>query len=722
RLWDGPSAELTTIGQLMGTLDYMAPEQAESPESVDYRADLYAIGATLFRLLTGRPPLAAVPGLSPLAKLRLLSSTRAPRLDTVRPDAPAELADLVESLLQRDPSQRPASALHVTEQLATFTTDSNLSALITQAIELEHEQPASVEHSPYSFVAPVQLVEKRSADRDRRRRNWFIAVCLVPLFALAAVLIKIETDKGQLVIESEVAQATIALTQDGQPVESLQITTGTDTTRLAAGKYEIKLDAGSDQVSLDKQTIEIRRGETVIARIRRDEKSAPAIASDKREPTYQELPLSYWLSRLNERDPQSLTQALIAIKALVSRSTSKEIQLRLLDAVRDFYGSDAPQAQMYLEHMVGIVSACTPSRYEFAELLIPILEALSPEVQAKLIGSGEIAAMELPQIWEWLLKRQRDGQLVPDVRNTAVNQLASRLNNRNMAPAWRNRTADTIRQLGGLPRLHLFAMPISPTGESLLWPSEYAELLEAMAIDTLIAEDASDQDVLLAIIQLKLPQYDNKRLAEMPKRKQLVAALARRLRTQLDTDRLDRLTNCLNVPIGLIDAGTPKKASYPFKLGIRYGKQELSITTNLLDLIHRLGVQDQMLDEITLIVDRLNDDVAKWLSTKYLILRDVPVISWPSIPIEDGIVTKYVIWFEAVRLLPEPVRSERAWRVVSQEMWMNALIQDLRLDDNGKIGIVLNPHLKAIDTNQDGVLSVGELEGLLPKPKAADFE
>ncbi len=53
-LWDEASAELTTVGQLMGTIDYMAPEQAERAESVDYRADLYALGATLFRLLCGR--------------------------------------------------------------------------------------------------------------------------------------------------------------------------------------------------------------------------------------------------------------------------------------------------------------------------------------------------------------------------------------------------------------------------------------------------------------------------------------------------------------------------------------------------------------------------------------------------------------------------------------------------------------------------------------------
>ncbi len=47
-LWDEVSAELTTVGQLMGTLDYMAPEQAERPDAVDYRADLYSLGQRCF--------------------------------------------------------------------------------------------------------------------------------------------------------------------------------------------------------------------------------------------------------------------------------------------------------------------------------------------------------------------------------------------------------------------------------------------------------------------------------------------------------------------------------------------------------------------------------------------------------------------------------------------------------------------------------------------------
>lgn len=53
--------DLTTVGQLMGTIDYMAPEQGDNSHDVDARADVYSLGATLFKLLTGTAPYESEP-------------------------------------------------------------------------------------------------------------------------------------------------------------------------------------------------------------------------------------------------------------------------------------------------------------------------------------------------------------------------------------------------------------------------------------------------------------------------------------------------------------------------------------------------------------------------------------------------------------------------------------------------------------------------------------
>jgi serine/threonine protein kinase len=102
-----PSAELTLKGICLGTLEYMAPEQAEDAARADQRSDLFSLGATLFHLLTGQ---LHVSGSSYVHCLtRLLTAPPCPLLDA-RADLPAGLAAVVDRLRARDPDDRPATA------------------------------------------------------------------------------------------------------------------------------------------------------------------------------------------------------------------------------------------------------------------------------------------------------------------------------------------------------------------------------------------------------------------------------------------------------------------------------------------------------------------------------------------------------------------------------------------------------------------------------------
>jgi serine/threonine protein kinase len=69
----------TSLGRLLGTLDYMAPEQAVDQDRLDFRADIYSLGATLFYLLMGQPPHGSHTGRSLVGQLRALASAEAPR-------------------------------------------------------------------------------------------------------------------------------------------------------------------------------------------------------------------------------------------------------------------------------------------------------------------------------------------------------------------------------------------------------------------------------------------------------------------------------------------------------------------------------------------------------------------------------------------------------------------------------------------------------------------
>ncbi|MCC6213688.1 MAG: AAA family ATPase [Polyangiaceae bacterium] len=104
----------TRAGDLVGTPAYMAPEQARGDATVDARSDIYSLGATLFELVSGRPPHV---GPTPIATLARLVTTPAPRLSELRRDTPPILDELTSQMLETAPERRPASAGDVARAL-----------------------------------------------------------------------------------------------------------------------------------------------------------------------------------------------------------------------------------------------------------------------------------------------------------------------------------------------------------------------------------------------------------------------------------------------------------------------------------------------------------------------------------------------------------------------------------------------------------------------------
>ena len=101
---------LTESGMYMGTIDYMAPEQAEDSHRVDHRADVYSLGCTLHYLLTGREPF---PGETVLKRLMAHQERPVPSLRAARPDVSPKLDATFQKMLAKRPDDRPASMTEV---------------------------------------------------------------------------------------------------------------------------------------------------------------------------------------------------------------------------------------------------------------------------------------------------------------------------------------------------------------------------------------------------------------------------------------------------------------------------------------------------------------------------------------------------------------------------------------------------------------------------------
>ena len=114
------SASVTQTGRVMGTVDYMSPEQARDAKTVDLRADIYSLGCTLFFLSTGKPP---APGGSAAEKL-LWHQTEPPiSLSTAGANSTAQLDALVLRMMAKQVDERPLSMHDVADELEQCADD-----------------------------------------------------------------------------------------------------------------------------------------------------------------------------------------------------------------------------------------------------------------------------------------------------------------------------------------------------------------------------------------------------------------------------------------------------------------------------------------------------------------------------------------------------------------------------------------------------------------------
>jgi serine/threonine protein kinase/formylglycine-generating enzyme required for sulfatase activity len=254
---------MTQEGSLLGTPDYIAPEQVRDTHGADIRSDIYSLGCTFYALLAGRPPF---PTGNAIEKV-MSHLERAPQpISEIRADVPGELVQVLERMIAKDPADRYQTPEEAVLALTPFMEDNN---------------PVNMAKSDSTAIEPMPAGARSRS--PRRRRPLLIATIGVTLVALAGFVIYLVTDKGEIAIVSEDPNVEITISNGGKVVNILDAKTKTKAT-FNTGDYSISLSGSAPNVKIEgPTTFHLYRGESRIVTIRSVNQGERRIVEPKKE-------------------------------------------------------------------------------------------------------------------------------------------------------------------------------------------------------------------------------------------------------------------------------------------------------------------------------------------------------------------------------------------------------------------------------------------------------
>ena len=250
-------SQLTQVGAIVGTPQYMSPEQA-AKTAVDHRSDLFSLGCVLYRMATGCAPFV---GSNHAAVLDAVVNDQPPTPAKLRRQLPTKLSELIMQLLSKRREERPATAAAVVETI--------------ERIESSLQQLEPTKNHP--VPAPQHVTAAKSASAPPRRIPPVALVALafailVPLSYCAYTVI-VSLTHGQLVIEADDQEVEVTVRHsDGEPIVEIVDPETNRRIYLKPGEYQLDVTVrdGEDETTFTTDRLTLKRGETEILNVRRE--------------------------------------------------------------------------------------------------------------------------------------------------------------------------------------------------------------------------------------------------------------------------------------------------------------------------------------------------------------------------------------------------------------------------------------------------------------------
>ena len=301
----GFGRDLTGSNKMLGTPDYIAPEQILDAAKADIRADIYSLGCTLYYLLAGSPPFA---GGSLYEVLHAHSTASAKPLNLVRPEVPAELAAVVAKMIAKKPGKRYQTPGELAKELQPFTKPGAASAPTAAPLQPVAGRPSTVRSgmsatthgpvdaprlpsgkteapNPFAFASktmlgesPTNTTSKGSTRIQDRRPLWYglataLALGVLGLVVVASGVLRVRTPEGTIVVEGIPERADVRV--DGRLVTVRPVNGVPFEIQGQPGSHKLEIRAPGFKLYSQNVTIETGDGTPLRIRMEPVEKAKP---------------------------------------------------------------------------------------------------------------------------------------------------------------------------------------------------------------------------------------------------------------------------------------------------------------------------------------------------------------------------------------------------------------------------------------------------------------